>query len=145
VVSSLFPVGYHTKAIFAFSPVLCEPHALPIPFPMISYSQQYLMRIAKNEAPHYAVFFNHLLLPHLISRYFPFSSVPCLKYPQFALNVKDKISHKKAKQSHYRPGQALGITGGWGYQIPRQSAHEGGTVVSPMRQPPLPPMKYSWY
>ena len=24
-------------------------------------------------------------------------------------------------------------------QIPRQSAHEGGKVVSPMHQPPLPP------
>ena len=27
----------------------------------------------------------------------------------------------------------------------RQSAHEGGKVVSPTRRPPLPPRKYSWY
>jgi hypothetical protein len=27
----------------------------------------------------------------------------------------------------------------------RQSAHEGGKVVSPTHQPPLPPRKYSWY
>jgi hypothetical protein len=27
----------------------------------------------------------------------------------------------------------------------RQSAHEGGKVVSPMHQSPLPPRKYSWY
>jgi len=27
----------------------------------------------------------------------------------------------------------------------RQSAHEGGKVVSPMHQPPLPLRKYSWY
>jgi hypothetical protein len=26
----------------------------------------------------------------------------------------------------------------------RQSAHEGGKVVSPMHQLPLPPRKYSW-
>ena len=30
-------------------------------------------------------------------------------------------------------------------QISRQSAHEGGKVVSPMHRLPLPPRKYSWY
>ena len=33
----------------------------------------------------------------------------------------------------------------WGSQISRQSAHEGGKVVSLMHRSPLPPRKYSWY
>jgi hypothetical protein len=41
-----------------------------------------------------------------------------------------------------RPSRVLGE---WGSQIPRQSAHEGGKVVSPRHRPALPPRKYSWY
>jgi hypothetical protein len=45
----------------------------------------------------------------------------------------------KVKLSRYRPGQALGVPGGSGSRICRQSAHEGGMVVSPTHRPCLPP------
>jgi hypothetical protein len=42
-------------------------------------------------------------------------------------------------QSCCMPGQDLSVPGGRGSQILRQSAHEGGKVVSPTHRPPLSP------
>jgi len=52
----------------------------------------------------------------------------------------------KIKQFLYWPGQSLrGVPGDSGSQILRQSAHEGGKVVSPTHRPSLPPRKYFWH
>jgi len=55
-----------------------------------------------------------------------------------------RILEVKVQQSHYRPGHALRVPGGWGSQIAGQLAHEGGNV-SPTHSRPLPRRKYYWY
>jgi hypothetical protein len=57
-------------------------------------------------------------------------------YVQYVVKVKVRV-----KQFLYRPGQTLRVPRGWGARISRQSAHEGGNVVSPTHRPPLHPRK----
>ena len=57
----------------------------------------------------------------------------------------EHTSCHKVKQSHYRPGQSLRVPRVLHSQISRQSAHEGGKLVSLTHRPPLPFRKYTWY
>jgi hypothetical protein len=59
--------------------------------------------------------------------------------------IYKKVKTYKVKQSHYKPWQVQRVPGGWSSQISKQSAHEGGKVVSPTHRPPLPPRKFYSY
>ena len=62
----------------------------------------------------------------------PWNYYICFCYLPISNKVKVKV-----KESHYRPRQAPSIPGDLGSQISKQSAREGGKVVSPLHQLPL--------
>jgi len=51
----------------------------------------------------------------------------------------------RVKKTVFRPGQTLKPLEFEAHRISRQSANEGGKVVSSTHRLPLPHRKYSWY
>ena len=86
----------------------------------------------------YTMFWGIVLLHSNVSPSLPYRASPCA----IRFQLSSTIWHLQVKPSHYRPGQALRVTGGWGSQISGKSAYEGGKVVSPTHRPPLPPENY---
>jgi hypothetical protein len=91
------------------------------------------------------LFFSSFDLLHLRTRFHKFSKNlgACLKfYAPERQHEEGSSILLKIKLSRYRPGQALGVPGGWGSRISRQSAHERGKFVCPTHQSFLPQEKF---
>ena len=69
---------------------------------------------------------------------FPSSSYKCSPCQSLCFSII-KLGKIMVNLSRYRPGQALGVPRTWGSRISRQSAYEGGKVISPTHRPSLPP------
>ena len=88
-------------------------------------------------------FFRDVTMCHWIFGTRHFQTLQCshlevLKYPR-------RMPGKRWDAIPLQTWEALRVPGGWGSQISRQSAHEGGKVVSPTHRPPLPPREHPWY
>jgi hypothetical protein len=95
----------------------------------------YTARVVSN-VPQSHVTEDHGCNPDWPPNYINLLSYTIGKFPETVLPYK--TVNKKVKPSRYRLGQAQAVPGGRGTQISRQSAHEGGKVVSPTYRPPLP-------
>ena len=144
----------HSSWLWTWLSVSCptSPTSLATPLILLQYFHPYLRLGANTSAgfttsDSYAVtsfsFFIPLLystcLAHLdFCQFRVFWGRNRLKFPVCILSYSPN-AQTKIKQFHHRRGQALRVAGGWGSQIWRRSAHEGGKFVSPTHRPPLPP------
>ena len=68
-----------------------------------------------------------------------------LHYAMPVTPLSVNVHFMSLKKSRYRHGKPLGFQLVEDPRISRQSAHEGGNVVSPRHRPPLPLRRDPWY
>jgi hypothetical protein len=85
--------------------------------------------------------------PFFIKFSLSFSALELFTYERNQLKLSDLkwVEHKNVNQSPYWSGETLRVSGVWGSQISKRSAHESGKFVSPTHRQLLPLRKYFWY